>query len=154
MSDLEKEILKAFYEYNKKLRSKPNKDDFDLKHKGERSKHEFAHYLVKLRKEGYLSFDESKTIIIGGLRDEEYLNSVAYIITEKIETTGKVDELFEKRSSKVNKNLKLEARDFGRKVKNEVSNYFAKGVAGVIILIIFMLLARFLYFIKWTKQII
>lgn len=151
MNDLEKDILRAFYEFNKRLRKRPPiPGEFNLENKGtKREKHEYAYYLLKLKKEGYLNFDETKTIIPGGKRDEVYLNSVAYFIPDKIEITDKVESLFEKKTTKIKRKVnvfaKSELKLFCDKVKNIVYDYFAKFVASLIILIILVIISKIFF---------
>lgn len=145
MGDLEKSILKDFHDFHLGKRSKPIHTEYNLKHKGsKRAPHEFAHYLLKLKKEGFLDFEDSKVIHPGGIRDEEYNNSVAMVFTDNIEVTDKTMKLFKPKVEKVGGILKDQSKDFGKTVNNEVKGYFAKAVAGIIILGILLIILKVL----------
>lgn len=145
MSDLEKTILRSFYDFNEGRRSRPNHTEYDLKFRGsDRAKNEFAHYLTKLKNEEYLTFVDSKTFLPGGMRDEEYRNSIAMIFTDEVKITDKTKIMFEPKMDKVTRTAKAEGKDFVKTVNNNVKSHFAKVVSGIIILLIAYFLLQFL----------
>lgn len=147
MSELEKKILKDFYEFREGKRKKPIHTEYNLKYKGtKRAKHEFANYLIKLKEEGFLTFADSKVIVPGGIRDEEYMNSVAIIFTEYVKVTDKTKEIFELKRNKVAKVITNETKDVGKIVSNEVKNYAGKAIASLIIFGLLLLLLNFIEF--------
>lgn len=91
-----------------------------------------------------MDFDDSKVIHSGGIRDEEYNNSVVMVSTDNIEVTDKTKNLFKPKVEKVGGILKDQSKDFGKTVNREVKGYFAKVLAGIIILVILLIILKVL----------
>lgn len=130
LRQIEVQILLDIYEMDLNNEPTINKNDYELTERDNQTKtKEFAMYLIKLKRHGYIDFDEHKTFLTGGIINEKYKNNVLLIYPEKIQIKDKGIECAENIKKTVAEKMKDESKDIAKKIYYEIKDFTTKTIA-------------------------
>jgi hypothetical protein len=109
LNTLEREMLIDIYDAEMLPGMSFEIEDYKLIEESEKEKkQEFAFYLGKLKKLGFIRYDEEEAFVKGGSRNSKYNNNITCIYEEKIhiESKGiKLVEFYNYSNSEIQKNM-------------------------------------------------
>ncbi|MCY6485901.1 hypothetical protein OW763_16440 [Clostridium aestuarii] len=134
LNTIETQILLDVYEADINFKEQININNYTLNETDKKErKHEFAAYLLKLKRLKYIDFDEEKTFIKGGCQSPKYHTNVIMFWTEYIHITEKGIKCVENIKKTVLEKSKEELIDWGSKVYGEIKDWGTKTIAEIFI---------------------
>jgi len=133
LNKLETQILIDIYDSDMTVGKSIKIQDYELTEKDTKEKtHEVTFYLEKLKRLGFLSYDESRAFISGGWKNTKYKNNVIMIWGEQLHISPKGMELVEEAKKTTTQKFKEKgidvAKGIGGIAKDEFNELFSKSI--------------------------